>query len=119
VPALPSWLVEPLWVQFEALLPKRPMYDPAHPLGCHRRRINDRIIFDKLLQVLRFGCSYEGIADTTCSATTIRNRRDEWIKTGGVRRTQTARPGRLRPDRRPAAGRHRGGRLHHQGARWR
>jgi transposase len=82
VPALPSWLVEPLWVQLEALLPKRPMYDPAHPLGCHRRRINDRIIFDKLLQVLRFGCSYEGIADTTCSATTIRNRRDEWIKTG-------------------------------------
>lgn len=82
MPALPSWLVEPLWVQFEALLPKRPMYDPEHPLGCHRRRINDRIIFDKLLQVLRFGCSYEGIADTTCSATTIRNRRDEWIKTG-------------------------------------
>lgn len=82
MPALPSWLVEPLWVQFEALLPARPMYDPAHPLGCHRRRIGDRIVFDKLLQVLRFGCSYEGIADTTCSAATIRNRRDEWIKIG-------------------------------------
>ena len=41
-----------------------------------------RIVFDKLLQVLRFGCSYEGIADTTCSATTIRNRRDEWIRLG-------------------------------------
>jgi hypothetical protein len=37
-----------LWVQFEALVPKRPTYDPAHPLGCHRRRIDDRIIFDKL-----------------------------------------------------------------------
>jgi hypothetical protein len=82
VPALPSWLIEPLWVQFEALLPKRPVYDPAHPLGCHRRRIGDRIVFDKLIQVLRFGCSYEGIADTTCSATTIRNRRDGWIKAG-------------------------------------
>jgi transposase len=40
------------------------------------------IIFDKLLQVLRFGCSYEAIADSTCSATTIRNRRDEWIELG-------------------------------------
>lgn len=82
MPALPSWLVEPLWVQFEALLPLRPIYDPAHPLGCHRRRLSDRIVFDKLIQVLRFGCSYEGIADTTCSATTLRTRRDEWIKLG-------------------------------------
>ncbi len=39
-------------------------------------------MFDKLLQVLRFGCSYQGIADTTCSATTIRARRDEWIRLG-------------------------------------
>jgi transposase len=82
VPALPSWLTEPLWDQFAALLPPRPTYDPAHPLGCHRRRIADRIVFDKLLQVLRFGCSYQGIADTTCSATTIRTRRDEWKRLG-------------------------------------
>jgi transposase len=39
-------------------------------------------VFDKLLQVLRFGCSYQGIADSTCSATTIRDRRDEWIRLG-------------------------------------
>lgn len=82
MPALPSWLTEPLWDQFAALLPPRPTYDPTHPLGCHRRRISDRIVFDKLIQVLRFGCSYQGIADTTCSATTIRDRRDEWIAAG-------------------------------------
>jgi transposase len=82
VPALPSWLTDPLWDRFAALLPRRETYDPTHPLGCHRRRISDRIVFDKLLQVLRFGCSYQGIADTTCSATTIRDRRDEWIKAG-------------------------------------
>ncbi|MEU0156243.1 IS5 family transposase, partial [Micromonospora fulviviridis] len=41
-----------------------------------------RIVFDKLVQVLRFGCSYEAIADATCSATTIRARRDEWIGLG-------------------------------------
>jgi len=82
VPAVPSWLSDPLWDQFAALLPVRPAIDPSHPLGCHRPRVADRIVFDKLLQVLRFGCSYEGIADTTCSATTIRNRRDEWIQLG-------------------------------------
>ncbi|GGW39459.1 IS5 family transposase [Streptomyces xantholiticus] len=82
MPTLPSWLTEPLWDPFTALLPQRPVYDPAHPLGCHRPRISDRIVFDKLLQLLRFGCSYQAIADTTCSATTIRNRRDEWIRLG-------------------------------------
>lgn len=82
MPAIPSWLLEPLWDQFAALLPDRPVYDPAHPLGCHRPRISDRIIFEKLIQVLRFGCSCQAIADCTCSATTIRDRRDEWIKAG-------------------------------------
>jgi transposase len=82
VPALPSWLTTPLWDQFATLIPLRPVVDPTHPLRTHRRRISDRIVFDKLIQVLRFGCGYEAIADTTCSASTIRNRRDEWIKLG-------------------------------------
>jgi transposase len=97
VPAIPSWLLDPLWDQFSALLPSRPVYDPSHPLGCHRPRIGDRIIFEKLVQVLRFGCSYEAIADCTCGATTIRERRSEWIKAGifarrRVRRAQPRRP---------------------------
>ncbi|MEV8059836.1 IS5/IS1182 family transposase, partial [Streptomyces antimycoticus] len=32
MPALPSWSTELLWDQFAALLPQRPVYDPAHPL---------------------------------------------------------------------------------------
>jgi transposase len=72
-----------LWNQFRALLPRSDdTFDPAHPLGCHRRRIPHRIIIDKLLAVLVFGCSYVKIADTTCSATTLRRRRDEWIAAG-------------------------------------
>jgi len=82
VPAIPSWLLEPLWDQFAALLPDRPIYDPSHPLGCHKPRIGNRIIFEKLIQVLRFGCSYASIADCTCGATTIRERRNERIKAG-------------------------------------
>ena len=82
MPTVPSWLLEPLWDQFAALLPGRPVYDPSHPLGCHKPRIADRIIFEKLIQLLRFGCSYASIADCTCGATTIRERRDKWIKAG-------------------------------------
>jgi hypothetical protein len=49
--ALPSSLIEPLWNQFAAL-PQRPTYDPTHPLCCHRPRISNRTIFDKLPQLL-------------------------------------------------------------------
>jgi hypothetical protein len=31
----------------------RPAYDPAHPLGCHKPRIADRIIFEKPRMVVR------------------------------------------------------------------
>ena len=82
MPAIPSWLLEPLWDQFAALLPDRPACHPAHPPGCRWRRIPDRIVFAKLLQVLRFGCSYEAIAGSSCSATTIRARHDGWIEAG-------------------------------------
>jgi hypothetical protein len=33
---------------------------------------------------LVFGCAYERIADETCSATTLRDRRDEWIELGAM-----------------------------------
>ena len=79
MPALPSSVLEPLWVQVAALLPARP---DTHPLGCHRPRVPDRLVFDKLIQVLVFGCGYRRIADATCSATTLRRRRDEWVALG-------------------------------------
>ncbi len=79
MPAVPSFIIEPVWGQFAALIPERV---DTHPLGCHRPRIRDRIVFDKLVQVLVFGVAYVKIADTTCSATTIRDRRDEWITAG-------------------------------------
>jgi transposase len=81
VPALPPYLTEPIWQQLVALLPKR---RTSHPLGCHRPRIPERIVFEKLIQVLVFGCAYEKIADGSCSATTLRRRRDEWIVAGVI-----------------------------------
>ncbi|MDN6351551.1 MAG: IS5 family transposase [Yaniella sp.] len=79
MPAIPLFITDPLWSQFQALIP--PVVD-EHPLGCHRPRIPDRVVFDKLIQVLVLGASYEKISDTTCSATTMRRRRDEWITAG-------------------------------------
>ena len=81
MPALPPYLIEPIWQQFSALLPER---QTSHPLGCHRPRIPDWVVFEKLVQVLVFGCGYERIADGTCSATTLRDRRDEWIELGAM-----------------------------------
>ena len=86
MPALPSSLIEPLWGQFQALLPPRV---ETHPLGCHRPRIPDRLVFDKLVQILVFGAAYARIADATCSATTLRRRRDAWIAAGAMDRLQT------------------------------
>lgn len=86
MPAIPSSIIEPIWDQFSALVPTR---EVRHPLGCHRGRIPDRVIFDKLAQVLVFGCAYARIADATCSATTLRRRRDEWIAAGVMEALQT------------------------------
>ncbi len=56
MPALPPYIIEPIWEQFRALLPERG--DDDHPLGCHHPRICDRVIFEKLVQILVFGCAY-------------------------------------------------------------
>jgi len=79
MPALLPYLIGPIWQQFSALLPEK---RTSHPLGCHRPRIPNRVVFEKLVQVLVFGCAYERIADGSCSATTLRDRRDEWIELG-------------------------------------
>ncbi len=79
MPAIQSCFIEPLWVQFSALLPTR---HGTHALGCHRPRIADRVVFDKLVQVLVFGAAYWRIAEAGCSATTLRRRRDEWMALG-------------------------------------
>lgn len=81
MPALQRYTTEPIWEQFHALLPER---NVDHPLGCHRTRVPDKVVFKKLLQVLVFGCAYGKIADAGCSATTLRRRRDEWIRLGAM-----------------------------------
>ena len=79
MPAIQPYIIEPIWEQFRALLPERKV---DHPLGCHRPRIPDCVVFEKQVEVLVVGCAYWRITDGSCSATTLRRRRDEWIEAG-------------------------------------
>jgi transposase len=82
VPVLPVCLLEPLWVQFSALLPEHPLVSPTHPLGCHRPRISDRVVFEHVIAALVHGSGYERIASPGCSDATIRRRLKEWSALG-------------------------------------
>lgn len=82
MPTVPSCLIEPLWAEFAALLPDKPEFDPRHPLGCHRRRIPDRIVFEHVLDALVHGSGYERIATEQCSDRTLRRRLTCWAQQG-------------------------------------
>ena len=82
MPAIPSSLFEPVWVEFAALLPDRADFDATHPLGCHRRRIDDRIVFEHVVDALVHGSGYERIATRRCSDRTIRRRLETWARMG-------------------------------------
>lgn len=82
MPALPSSFLEPVWVQFAALWPEQPEFDPGHPLGCHRRRIPDWVVFEHVIAALVHGCGYERVASDACSDRTIRRRLRSWAVAG-------------------------------------
>lgn len=91
MPVVPSCLLEPIYVEFEAVLNEirggePPEFDPDHPLGCHRRRIPDRVVFEHLVDALVHGSGYERIATAACSDRTIRRRLDLWASLGIAQR---------------------------------
>jgi hypothetical protein len=83
VPAVPACLLEPIWVEFHAVIGQDPSgFDPSHPLGCHRRRIPSRVVFEHRVDALVHGSGDERIATTGCSDRTIRRRLTRWAKAG-------------------------------------
>lgn len=79
--ALEPRVHDPVFQLIEHLIPP----PPPHPLGCHRRRIPNRIIFRALLWRLINGSSWETLEaqlDYVVSDTTLRARRDEWLESG-------------------------------------
>ena len=76
-------VADAVWAAVEPLLPV-PVPDP-HPLGCHRRRVTDRVCFEGILIRLVTGCAWvdaEALLGGAVSDTTLRARRDEWIGAG-------------------------------------
>jgi transposase len=82
VPAVPVSLMDPVWEQFAVLLPDHPAVAPTHPLGCHRRRVPDRVVFEHVVAALVHGSGYERIATPGCSDRTIRRRLRAWAEAG-------------------------------------
>ncbi|MBU1495054.1 MAG: IS5 family transposase [Actinobacteria bacterium] len=80
--ALDPEVVDVVWTAVAGLIPERV---DAHPLGRHRQRVADRICFEGMLIRLVTGCSWEdteALLGRRVSDTTLRARRDEWIKAG-------------------------------------
>jgi transposase len=81
VRALDPNVIEAVWEAAAPQLAPPPADD--HPLGCHRRRIADKICFTGILFRLVLGCSWVDAARLVgVSATTLRRRRDDWIAAG-------------------------------------
>ena len=85
MPVVPSSLLEPVWVEFCAVIGgDRTGFDPGHPLGCHRRRVPGRVVFEHVVAALVHGSGYERIASPGCSDRTIRRRLAEWAALGAA-----------------------------------
>ena len=84
MPVLPVCLLEPIWAQFVVLLPDHPAVAPAHPLGCHRKWIPDRVVFDQDVAALVHGSGDERIATPDYSDRTIRRRVRAWAEAGAA-----------------------------------
>lgn len=82
VRALDPAVISVLWQAVFALLPERV---DTHPLGCHRKRVSDLLCFRGILIRLVTGSSWEtveALMEYKVSDTTLRARRDEWIRAG-------------------------------------
>jgi transposase len=79
--ALTKEVSEAVFATVEDLLPPR----PPHPLGCHRPRVPDQVCFRGILLRAVTGAAWTTIEyalDHAVSDTTLRARRDEWIRAG-------------------------------------
>src|SRR5918998_1456128 len=72
-------LPDALWAEMEPLLPPR----PKHPLGCDNPRVPDRSAMDAIFFVLRTGCQWNALRETTlCSSSSAHRRFQEWTRAG-------------------------------------
>lgn len=78
-----SWgwrIPDVLWERMAPLLPKP---TKVHPLGCHRKRVDDRVAMNAIFFVLRTGCQWNALNATgICSSSSAHRRFLEWTQAG-------------------------------------
>lgn len=68
-----------LWAKIQPLLPQ----GKPHPLGCHRRRVDNRKAMDAMFYRLRTGCQWKSLDATgICSSSSAHRRFQEWTQAG-------------------------------------
>src|SRR5919198_1083122 len=73
-----------LWNEIQPLLPKHVTH---HPLGCHRKRVDDRSAMNAIFFVLKTGCQWNALNATgICSSSSAHRRFQEWNEAGVFRR---------------------------------
>ena len=69
-----------MWEELKLIIPKS---IDNHPLGCHRKRIDDRKVMNGILFVLRTGCQWQAIDKTNiCKHSVAHKRFQEWVEAG-------------------------------------
>ncbi len=69
-----------MWEEMKLIIPK-PVDN--HPLGCHNPRIDDRIIMDGILYLLRTGGQWSSLDKTNiCKHSAAHDRFQEWVEAG-------------------------------------
>jgi transposase len=76
---VPRQALDAIWAAIEPLLPE---HVDAHPLGCHRLRTPDRVVFERLVYRTSNGCSYDEAGVGFCDGRVLRDRRDQWLAAG-------------------------------------
>jgi transposase len=73
-----------LWNEIVPLLPKHVTH---HPLGCHRKRVDDRSAMNAIFFVLKTGCQWNALNATgICSSSSAHRRFQEWNEAGVFRK---------------------------------
>jgi transposase len=69
-----------IWEEMKQIIPK---IKETHPLGCHRKRIDDRKAMEGIFFVLRTGCQWQALDNTgICKHSVAHKRFQEWAEAG-------------------------------------
>lgn len=69
-----------LWERIQPCIPAR---ENTHPRGGGRKPKDDRLIFESILFVLRFGCRWNALnASGLCPSSTVHDRFRKWVAAG-------------------------------------